>query len=231
MVALRSGPREIFRMKSLTAALLATAMLVTPVMASEIDATEPTTPGFKLLRSEELLTENVEPMPSPVVKLGDMEIQLEKTTLIDLAAKFGGDIATSNKENAGISWLCYTTPATGTAPASLTWFASDGIMGMNYSINFIVTEVVPAGDTPTCIAPTASLNMTSDLPGPGSPVADVTAKLAGLDPTQDGTLSYGGEAPLPAYLDFPGASTGRTINFAIAGGVVTATTLSQVSTN
>lgn len=217
--------------KSLAAGLLASAAFVAPVLASEIEATEPTTPGFSLARSEELLTENVEPAPSPAMKLGDMEILLEKTSLTEIAAKLGGDIATSNKENAGISWLCYATPATATAPATLTWFAADGIMSTDYGINYVITEIAPAGATPTCAAPTVPLELTSDFPGLGAPVADVTAKIPGLDAKDDGVLSYGGEAPLPAYLNLKEGATGRVVNYAITGGKVTATTVMQVSSN
>lgn len=217
--------------KSAAVAFLVTASLAAPAFAAEIEAVEPATPGFKLLLSEELLTENLEPMPVPAIKLGGMDLLMEKTNLTELAAKFGGDIATSNKENAGISWLCYVTAATDASPASLTWFASDGIMGMNYGVTAIVTEVAPAGDTPTCAAPTVPLDMTSDFPSLGAPVADVSAKLAGLDATKDGILSYGGEAPLPAYLNLTEGATTRVINYAIAGGVVTMTTLMQVTSN
>jgi hypothetical protein len=217
--------------KSLAAGFLASAAFAVPVIAAEIEAVEPTTPGFSLARSEELLTENVEPAPSPAMKLGEMEILLEKTSLTQIAATFGGVISTSNKENAGISWLCYATPATATAPASLTWFAADGVMSTNYGVNYVITEIAPAGTTPTCAAPSVPLELTTDFPALGAPVADVTAKIPGLDGKDDGVLSYGGEAPLPAYLDLKEGATGRVVNYAITAGKVTATTVMQVSSN
>lgn len=219
-------------MKSLNAAaiaLLASTVFLTPALAAEVEAVEPTTPGFKLLRSEELLTENVEPMPLPAIKAGEMDVLLEKTTLTELAAAFGGDIATSNKENAGISWLCYAISASDKTPATLVWFASDGIMGMNYGVNFVIAEVAPEGETPTCAAPTVPLTLTTGFPGVGAPVADVTATF-GLEP-KDGTLSYGGEAPVPDYLAVTEGATARVMNYIVAGGLVTAATLMQVTAN
>jgi len=46
----------------------------------------PPTPCIKLLRCEEHLTEDVEPVPLPAIKAGEMDVLLERTTLAELAA-------------------------------------------------------------------------------------------------------------------------------------------------
>ncbi|BCW88693.1 hypothetical protein sos41_18350 [Alphaproteobacteria bacterium SO-S41] len=209
-------------------AVFATTAFLAPAFAAE--QPEPATPGFKLLYDETLTTENVEPLPAHGLKIGETEVQLELTSLTDLQKTYGGEISDFNGENRGKSWLCYALPANATAPASLAWFVSDGVMGNNYGINFVVVEVAPAGDTPTCVAPTTPLVLTSTLPSLGAPVADVVKAIPGLDAKDDGVLSYGGEIPVPAYLKFEGeAATGSVINYQITKGVVTIRTISQVS--
>ena len=209
-------------------AVLAATTFLAPAFAA--DQPEPTTPGFKLLVDETLMTENVEPMPAHGLKIGDTEVQLELTSLTDLQKTYGGEISDFNGENRGKSWLCYALPATDTAPASLAWFVADGVMSTNYGINFVVVEVAPAGDTPTCVAPTTPLVLTSTLPGLGAPVADVVKAIPGLDATEDGVLSYGGVIPVPAYLKLAAeAATSAVINYQITKGVVTIRTIMQVS--
>lgn len=205
--------------------LLASASFLAPALA---DDAEPTTPGFKLLRDETLLTENVEPMPPLAIKLGDVEVQPEITTLMDLQKIYGGTLATFNGENRGISWVCYAVPAANGSPAQLVWFAADGVMSTNYAINFVVAELAPEGETPTCAAPTAPLVLTTGLPGLGAASADV-AKLFGGDAVQDGVMSFGGAMPAPPELKFPDAQSGVTTNFLIAAGKITALTLSHVT--
>jgi hypothetical protein len=216
------------KLRTLTGALLASAVLLAPAFAA--DQPEPTTPGFKLFLDETLMTENVEPMPAVGLKLGETEVQLELTSLTDLQKTYGGEISDFNGENRGKSWLCYALPASDAAPASLVWFVADGVMSTNYGINFVIVETAPAGETPTCVAPTAPLVLTSALPGLGATAADVVKAIPGLDATQDGVLSYGGEMPVPAYLKVPAeAATGAMINYRIEKGVVTARTILQVT--
>lgn len=212
----------------LACATVASAALLAPAFAAE--QPEPTTPGFKLLYDETLMSENVEPMPTAGLKAGETEIQLELTSLTDLQKIYGGEISDFNGENRGKSWLCYTVAATDTAPASLTWFVSDGIMGNNYGVNFVIVETAPAGETPTCVAPTTPLVLTSALPGLGATAADVVKAIPVLDAVEDGVLSYGGEMPVPGYLKVEGeAATGSVITYHVTKGVVTIRTISQVT--
>ncbi len=129
------------------------------------------------------------PVPALDVQAGGMKIELEKTTLAEIAAKFGGEINTTGEE-AAFAWLCYATPAIGTGGASLTWFYA--VDANAQRVSGVAVEYAPDELPPGCLKQETPLGLTTGLPGLGAPVADLDTVFgkATADSGVPGTVAY-----------------------------------------
>ncbi|MEN0652884.1 MULTISPECIES: hypothetical protein [Hyphobacterium] len=75
--------------------------------------------------------------PPATAMLGEFEITFETTTLAEVAAFAGGDVAHAGDAAASQYWLCYTLPE------SRVWVISNGEMG---GTNHVVTGVAVVSD-------------------------------------------------------------------------------------
>lgn len=92
-----------------------------------------------------------------LVNAGPLSIVLEKTTLDEVKAAFGGNIRSRSVEGLSIGWLCYEL-ATGDLPRRI-WFvanARDAATPAQKPVTFISTEEV-SGNTDKCDTPTVAL--------------------------------------------------------------------------
>ncbi|MGF6176391.1 hypothetical protein [Ensifer sp. 4252] len=92
-----------------------------------------------------------------LVNAGSLSIVLEKTTLDEVKATFGGDIRSRSVEGLSIGWLCYEL-STGDLPRRI-WFVAngrDGAAPAEKPVTFISTEEV-ADEADKCDTPTVAL--------------------------------------------------------------------------
>lgn len=175
----------LFAVRILAAALAA----VTPVFAAE----KPATPGFKMGTDEMFTSETqvAQKMPDVAVKASYMHVRFEVTTLEQIQGTFGGDIAAFEGDKRGLRWLCYVVPSAGTNhPASLAWFASDGVVGTGTMVNIIILETLPTPVPAGCAAPTMPLVLTLNLPTLGA-TAETVRDALGVSP-DIGVMTYTG---------------------------------------
>lgn len=91
------------------------------------------------------------------VNAGKLAIVLEKTTLDEVKAAFGGNIRSRSVEGLSIGWLCYEL-STGDLPRRI-WFVANGrdaAAPAEKPVTFISTEEV-SGDADKCDTPTVAL--------------------------------------------------------------------------
>lgn len=92
-----------------------------------------------------------------LVNAGKLAIVLEKTTLDEVKAAFGGNIRSRSVEGLSIGWLCYEL-STGDLPRRI-WFVANGrdaAAPAEKPVTFISTEEV-SGDADKCDTPTVAL--------------------------------------------------------------------------
>lgn len=169
---------------------MAAALLGATALAATLDPGS--TPGLSLLNDGLPGSVNeVTNTPAPVldVRAAGMKIELEKTTLAEIAAKFGGEINMTGEE-ASFAWLCYATPTIGTGGASLTWFYA--VDTNVQAVSGIAVEYAPDELPPGCLKQEAPLGLTTGLPGLGAPVADLDTVFgkATADSGIPGTVAY-----------------------------------------
>lgn len=91
------------------------------------------------------------------VNAGKLAIVLEKTTLDEVKAAFGGNIRSRSVEGLSIGWLCYEL-STGDLPRRI-WFVANGrdaAAPAEKPVTFISTEEV-SSDADKCDTPTVAL--------------------------------------------------------------------------
>ncbi|MFT3811566.1 MAG: hypothetical protein QM698_16765 [Micropepsaceae bacterium] len=167
---------------------LAAALLAGAALAATIDPGS--TPGLSLLNDGLPGSANeASKSPDVAITAGGMKIELEKTTLAEVAAKFGGEVNTTGEE-ASFAWLCYAAPAIGTGGASLTWFYA--VDANAQLVSGIATEYAPDETPPGCTKLETPIGLTTGLPGLGAPVADLDTVFgkATADSGIPGTASY-----------------------------------------
>lgn len=129
-----------------------------------------------------------------LVNAGPLSIVLEKTTLDEVHAAFGGKIRSRSVEDLSIGWLCYEL-STGDLPRRI-WFvanARDAAAPAKKPVTFISTEEV-SSDADTCDTPTVAL---APLLLPVPTLKDGTADLEkrfGAAPKQ-GMVRYAHQQP------------------------------------
>ncbi|OOG70338.1 hypothetical protein BLJAPNOD_04562 [Ensifer sp. M14] len=93
-----------------------------------------------------------------LINAGSLAITLEKTTLDEVKATFGGNIRSRTVEGLSVGWLCYEL-STGDLPRRI-WFVangrSDATTPAQKPVTFISTEEV-SGDADKCDTPTVAL--------------------------------------------------------------------------
>ncbi len=93
-----------------------------------------------------------------LINAGSLPITLEKTTLDEVKATFGGNIRSRTVEGMTVGWLCYEL-ATGDLPRRI-WFVandrSDAATPAQKPVTFISTEEV-ADEADKCDTPTVAL--------------------------------------------------------------------------
>lgn len=129
-----------------------------------------------------------------LVNAGSLSIVLEKTTLAEVHAAFGGKIRSRSVEDLSIGWLCYEL-STGDLPRRI-WFVANGrnaAAPAEKQVTFISTEEVYS-DADTCDTPTVAL---APLLLPVPTLKDGTADLEkrfGAAPKQ-GMVRYSHQQP------------------------------------
>ncbi|NRP73119.1 hypothetical protein ILFOPFJJ_04018 [Ensifer psoraleae] len=109
----------------LTAGLVAMTLLL---FAGSISADDGKLSGLPSLilggQTADAPTYNFEQPLVERVKTPQLDIVLDKTTLEDIKAAFGGEIRTRSAGNIAVGWLCYTIPARDRQRR--VWFIADG---------------------------------------------------------------------------------------------------------
>lgn len=150
------------------------------------------TPGLSLLIDGLPGSVNeVTKAPGPVldVRAAGMKIELEKTTLAEVAATYGGEINVTGEESS-FAWLCYATPTIGTGGGSLTWFYA--VDATAQIVSGVAVEYAPDELPPGCLKQDAPIGITTGLPGLGAPVTDLDTVFgkATADSGIPGTVGY-----------------------------------------
>lgn len=159
------------------------------------------------------------------ITAGGLPVTLERTTLADVAAAFGGTVSEGGTGAARVSWLCYA----GTVPAgaSVFWFVSSAAAeGGAQPVTTVAVEPQGAGGPGTCPpAPEALTGIDAGIPGPGTPLADLRKALGVATPGPVGHVHYAVVFPAEAA----GARTQQTVVYTGARGKVTGLALSAAT--
>ncbi|MEO6013186.1 MAG: hypothetical protein ABIQ30_06325 [Devosia sp.] len=130
------------------------------------------------------------PLASPVgiIKFSNLDIELEKTPLVDIAAVLGGDISNEGEAGEHMMWTCYRS-----GDATI-WFRSDGEMGDGKLTILAVEAKAPRAEWNCAVLP-SDVYIDTGLPGLGATAAEVRGKAGQAAVDADGRFSYSGEAP------------------------------------
>lgn len=156
--------------RSVVAALA--ALLAGPALAAEIDPGQ--SPGLRLLL-DGLPGSSTEAAKTPSVDINanGMPIHLNETSLDEIAARLGGAVNTAGESENAIGWLCLASPDAGDAPPMLTWFVTNDLQSK--AVTGIAVEIAPEDGQAGCADLKSPLALTTGLPLPGGPVADLDA--------------------------------------------------------
>jgi hypothetical protein len=179
------------RLRSATLALL---VLSTPVFA-----TEPTREGgFADIVSRGLYDlDAMAPLQVKVgeIRIGDLTVGMEQTSLEDIAATLGGPINNEGEAGEHMVWTCYGSGQ------STIWFMSDGEMGDGKLTIFAVEAKAPRLDW-NCGTLPADMTIDAGIPGLAASSAEVRSIVGPATAGADGRFSYTGEAPSKTEYGF-----------------------------
>lgn len=143
---------------SLSAGIVATVMTL---LSTELAASDDKLSGLpSLVLAGQTATAQTFQFETPfnnLINAGPLSIVLEKTTLDEVKAAFGGNIRSRSAEGLSIGWLCYEL-STGDLPRRI-WFVAndrDAAAPTEKPVTFISTEEV-SDETEKCDTPTVAL--------------------------------------------------------------------------
>lgn len=133
--------------------------------------------------------------PALVVKAGTLTVALDKTTLAEIAAAFGGTIQHAADQGTSADWLCYSVAAAG--PNQNIWFLSDGKAGgASHHVTLAGTVYGdPRSDCPAPQGGLTGLGFAAPVPGLGGSLADIEAAFGAVD-ARDGMVAYLNQGPV-----------------------------------
>ena len=129
------------------------------------------------------------------IEIGDLTVAMEKTSLTDIAAAFGGPINNEGEAGEHMVWTCYG------AGQSTLWFMSDGEMGGGKLNIFAFEAKAPRVDW-NCGTLPDDISVKAGIPGLGASSEDVRAIVGPSRAGADGRFSYTGEAPSKTEYGF-----------------------------
>jgi hypothetical protein len=94
---------------------------------------------------------SVSKKPTTVLKMGQLKVALEETTLLDVLVEASGDIAQHGDAGERALWLCYTV--VDARRSARLWIISDGEMGgADHYVTSFAMQVTAGGPTQDCPA-------------------------------------------------------------------------------
>ncbi|MGV3489857.1 MAG: hypothetical protein ACO1OG_00910 [Devosia sp.] len=148
-------------------------------------------------------TANLPAPPISTIKVGELNVTLQRTKLEDVRAAFGGTVQTEGESGGRADWLCYA------ADGANVWFISNALGG-NEFVMMVAAEVgKPARD---CDAVPAGFTLPDfGIPGLGATTAELKATFGAASGSK---MAYRADRP-GGYSDIA-----QYIGYTIKGGKV-----------
>jgi hypothetical protein len=128
--------------------------------------------------------------PGVEISVGDVKVELEKTTLVQLQKTVGGSIAQVGKPGEQTFGLCYLMHVGDRR--SLLWIMSEEDMGPEHATDGAMANALPPGDPvpSNCIEVKGATSMKVAGAAIGSPLADLESRLGKGRKQRGGWLGY-----------------------------------------
>lgn len=164
--------------------------------------------------------------PATSIILGGQTITLEKTTLAEVQARFGGQIQRHGEAGEAQNWLCYAVEGSPDWPAQYVWVVSDSEMGgPEGHVTMIGAEVNTVLDRADCTrAKSGAMDLVIGAPGLTTTDADLVSHFGSAPRDAADTVTY-------SYIaNENGADIGQSLTYRLVDNRIVAFVVDQITT-